>query len=62
MFKKLFYVVAYHFRNNEYARFAVTADTVADAEGEVKGSMSEEWRIERTLFIANTPDQLYLEL
>jgi hypothetical protein len=59
---KLFYVVAYDTRHNQFARFAVTAADEQAARLQVLAQLTSIWRIERSSFVCETPSAIDQEL
>lgn len=57
----LYYVSGYHWRNNEWWRFALTADNSDAACDQIKVGFPELSRISAK-YICETPDEVFEEL
>ena len=60
--KTLYYVVAYSFRTNEYARFVLTAQSAEDAEQEVLQDLGGDWKVPKVREICRTDEGVFKEL
>lgn len=58
----LYYVVTYHHSNNVKARTLVTAVDKRAAERLVLSGCGDAWRVEHSMLVCVTPENVYLEV
>jgi hypothetical protein len=60
--EKLYYVIAYSHQRNARARYNVTADNKEDAEYDVLVALSDDWKIQETIFVCHISNNVFMEL
>lgn len=58
----LFYVPMYHFRENAWARWLVTAKTENEAAVMVELQMGLNWRVGQIRAVCRTPASVFMEV
>ena len=60
--KKLYYVPMYHFRQNCWSRWMITALSEDEAKRMSEDQMGDEWRHGSVQYVCRTPDDVFKEV
>lgn len=61
MNRRVYYVVTYHFRSNEYERYLLTAADAPSAEAEVLASLGPGWARHHSELVCSTTDAAFFQ-
>jgi hypothetical protein len=62
MTMNLYYIAAYHWENNEWWRYAITATSVEDAEQKLAEGFDTKFTRVRVRYLCTTKDDVFEEL